>query len=149
MKLTELKAAVYKLAKVSTTKQLKAQNKVIKTLDLRYKASWEKALAQLRDATPQKAEESASKALEESNPSGGFEAWVSNPLGEFGELFAEADAALGSFDEKLAKTKQLTQRAIAMTQSLDEFAEASLDEAKRLAKTVKRTIDTGKEADLN
>ncbi len=39
MKLSELKAAVYHIAKVKTTRQLKLQCVEIKPLDMRYKAS--------------------------------------------------------------------------------------------------------------
>ncbi|MEL6470165.1 MAG: hypothetical protein AAFQ74_10590 [Cyanobacteria bacterium J06623_4] len=62
MKLSELKAAVYRLAQVDTTKQLKAKYKDIKPLDMRRKASWEKALVQLQ-AVSKSEQSSAGKAL--------------------------------------------------------------------------------------
>ncbi len=172
MKLTELKAAVYQLAQVDDTRQLKAQYKAIKSLDLRYKVSWEKALDQLRSEEAaskpktttekknqqektkgKKSEKKSTQSVDErpsdTNSPENFEEWASNPPGEFSELFAAADAALESFDEKLAKGRQLTKNAIAMANSLDEFAEATVDEAKRLAKAAQRAVNVSRKADLN
>ncbi len=142
-KISELKPAVYQLAKVITTQQLKAQYKAIKPLDLRYKASWEKALAHLQANMP------SDLSVAQKQPPSSFDDWVNSASNEFKELFADADAALGSFDEKLSKTKKLTRTAIAMADSLDEFAEASLNEAHHLAERTQRDQARSKEAELN
>lgn len=132
MKLTELKSKVYQLAEVTTTKQLKAQYKEIKPLDLRYKASWEKALTHLqrslesKDATPVDSKDATATD---------FEKWLDSPPAEYKELFAEAGAALASFGKKLDQTRTLTKTAKAMVASLDEFAEATVEEAQRLIST--------------
>lgn len=144
MKLSELKAAVYLLAQVGTTKQLKKQYEFARPLDMRFKASWEKVLVHLQTESQQVSENQISENTDES-----FEAWASNPPSEYAALFAEADEALETFDRKLLKTKKLTKTAIAMANSLDEFAEASLDEAKRLAKAAQTNRKRVKEADLN
>jgi len=155
MKLTELKAAVYQLAQVSTTKQLKKQHTFIKPLDMRFKASWEKVLVQLQSdgthADDKRSDTTLQKQFTENSKGSthSYEEWVSNPPSEYQALFTEADEALEAFDEKLLKTKKLTKTAIAMAHSLDEFAEASLDEAKRLAKAGQIAQDNAKEADLN
>ncbi len=130
MKISELKSAVYQLAEVTTTQQLKMQYKVIKPLDLRYKISWEKALAHLQ-------------------PDLSFDDWGNSPSNEFKDLFADADAALETFDQKLSKAKKLTRTAIAMADSLDEFAEASLSEAQHLAERMQHDQALAREADLN
>ena len=140
MKLSELKAAVYRIAKVKTTRQLKLQYAEIKPLDMRYKASWEKVLTLLN-------EPKSKKAKEEQKPD--FEDWLSNPPEEYKVLFAEANAALDAYDEKSAKTKRLTRTAKTMADSLDEFADASLAEAQELARVAQRAEDTSKQADLN
>jgi len=191
MKLAELKAAVYKLAQVETTKQLKAQYEDIKPLNMRYKVSWEKALTQLRSVesvsstTPSTdkttetnkgkkklpkernktktnrtkknkitgktstTKESTTKEDSPETSHEGFTDWLKKPHSEFSELFEAADTALEAFGEKLAKGKQMTKKAIAMTSSLDEFAEATVDEAKRLAKATQQAMDISKKADLN
>ena len=158
MKLTDLKAAVYKLAGVKTTKQLKkklkAQNEASQPLDMRYKASWENALEQLKtgqknNSLKAKHPDKTAAAPEKEQSSQDFETWEGDPSNEFAALLAEADGALEAFDEKMAQTKKLTRRAIAMTESLDEFAEATLSEAKQLAKQEQKAQKTAKDADLN
>ncbi|MBE9062944.1 hypothetical protein [cf. Phormidesmis sp. LEGE 11477] len=132
MKLIELKSKVYQLAKVTTSKQLKAQYQEIKPLDLRYKASWEKALAQLQHASKSKGQTPLKQIDTESTD---FKEWLSKPPSEYKELFADAGAALASFGKKLDQTKKLTKTAKAMAASLDEFAEATVEEAQRLIST--------------
>ena len=129
MKLTELKSEVYRIAKVTTTKQLKAQYRDIQPLDLRYTASWEKALARLHKASQVEIETPSSQTTSASTE---FEDWLENPPADYKDLFAEAGASLASFGEKLNKTKKLTEAAKAMVASLDEFAEAAVEEAKKL-----------------
>ncbi len=129
MKLPELKSEVYRIAKVATTKQLKVQHKEIKPLDLRYKVSWQKALKQLQQSpNVEKNTTSAQTAATKD-----FDQWLNDPPGDYRDLFTEADAALTAFDDKLSKTKRLTKTAKAMVASLDEFAEAAVEEAQRLA----------------
>lgn len=139
MKLSELKAAVYHIAQVKTTRQLKLQHAEIKPLDMRYKAAWETALALLKQPKNKKTDEQAPD----------FEDWLSNPPEEYKVLFAEANAALDAYDEKSAKAKRLTKTARAMVASLDEFADAGLKEAQELANIAQRAEDISKQADLN
>lgn len=142
MKLSELKADVYRLAEVSTTEQLKAKYAEIKSLDLRYKASWQKALGQLQQLlktkkasmlpadTASSGATSTDEATSTDTDPTEFKDWLDNPPAEYKELFAEAGAALASFGQKLDQTKKLTRTAKAMVASLDEFAEAAVEEAK-------------------
>ena len=139
MKLSDLKIEVYRIAEVETTRQLKARYAEIKPLDMRYKASWQKSLSLLQ--------ESKDKDLGEKKPS--FETWLSNPPEEYRALFAEAEVALDTFDEKIAKAKQLTQTLGTMAESLDEFAEASLEEVQHLAKAAQRAKEISEQANLN
>lgn len=129
MKLSELKADVYRLAEVSTTKQLKAKYLEIKPLDLRYKAAWEKARSQLQQSAKVDSKRPSTQA---GNASIDFEAWLNNPPSEYKALFTEAGAALASFGQKLDQTKKLTETAKAMVASLDEFAEATVEDAQKL-----------------
>ena len=133
MKLSELKAKVYDAGGVSTTKQLKAQYPSIQSLDMRYRKSWESALqiVQANKSEVDKSEANKSE-VDKSENSASFKDWLSNPPDEYKELFAEAGDALASFGKKLDQTKKLTKTAKAMVASLDEFAEATVEEAQRL-----------------
>lgn len=140
MKLSELKERVYTAAKVGTTRQLKVQYPAIKALDMRYKKSWESALSLVQialstafDSNAPKNQSTSSARIDSPKESPSFQDWLSDPPDEYKDLFAEADAALTSFDEKLSKTKKLTKTAKAMVASLDEFAEATVEEAQQLA----------------
>ncbi|EDX84947.1 hypothetical protein S7335_2646 [Synechococcus sp. PCC 7335] len=140
MKLSKLKQKVYTTAQVGTTRQLKVQYPAIKALDMRYKKSWESALSLVQTALSVDFEPNDSKnqsthpaQIDSAKESLIFQDWLSDPPDEYKDLFAEADAALTSFGEKLSKTKQLTKTAKAMVASLDEFAEATVEEAQQLA----------------
>jgi hypothetical protein len=135
MKLIELKSKVYQLAEVTTTKQLKAQYPEIKPLDLRYKASWEEALTQLQKSSKKKDKTPLAPSASTETKSTDFKEWLKKPPAEYKELFADAGAALASFGKKLDQTKKLTKTAKAMVASLDEFAEATVEEAQRLIST--------------
>lgn len=143
MKLSELRAEVYRVAEVTTTKQLKAKYANIKSLDMRYKASWQKALKLLQ--TPEK----AGSELQETKDKSAFESWLSNPPDEYKALFDKAESALTSIGNKLAKGAKVTQTAKAMAEGLSDFADASLEEAQKLAKAARLSQDTSKQADLN
>ena len=142
MKLADLRKEAYRIAEVSTTRQLKAGYSEIKPLDMRYKVSWEKAITVLKSIKAR-----AIKAKEE--PAPGFENWLNNPPEDLKDLFAEAESALGAFDSKLKKAKRLTKTAKAMASSLDEFAEASLTEAQQLISSTEGIEDISKQANLN
>ncbi|MGC1307401.1 MAG: hypothetical protein WA885_09245 [Phormidesmis sp.] len=146
MKLLALKSEVYRIAKVTTTRQLKAKYAEIKAWDMRYKDSWQQALNWLKQLSQKEP-----KDLEISGvgSEATFDDWLSNPPDEYKALFAEAEAAFTSIDEKLTRGKQLTKTAKAMAESLNEFAEASLEESQQLAKTAERNRDISKQADLN
>lgn len=144
MKLSELKTEVYRLAEVSTTKQLKAKYAEVQSLDMRYKASWQQVLEQLNDLKAKEgtAEDNGEDSVE-------FQNWLNNPPDEYKDLFAEAGAALTAIDDKLEKGRKLTKTARAMAESLNEFAEASLEEARQLEKADRQSRDRLKQADLN
>ena len=150
MKLPELRKEVYRLAEVATTKQLKAKYADIKTLDMRYKASWIKALEQLKEQAKTQTE-TKNRDSEKLNAKENvdFESWLNNPPEEYKDLFAEAEAAFTTIDDKLAKGKKLTKTARAMAESLNEFADASLEESQQLAKAAQRSKNASAQADLN
>ncbi len=144
-KLSELKKEVYRVARVTTTQQLKAKYDSIKPLDMRYKASWEKALEQLNE--PEAVETDSTELSAETQTE--FEHWLTSPPDEYQYLFAEAEAAFTAIDDKLAKGKKLIKTAKAMVESLNEFAEASLEDSQQLAKITQRRHEDAKQADLN
>lgn len=131
MKFQELKAKVYELAKVSTTKQLKANYKEIKTLDMRQKASWEKALTVIQ------------------NQQSEFETWLENPPEEYKDLFSDITDASQKYDQKSAETKQLAQEVLSMANSLEALANEYQDEAVQMEKEVKASRRIRKQAELN
>ena len=158
MKLSELKTEVYRAAEVTTTKQLKAEYAEIKSLDMRRKASWEKVLALLnkskksahKKSTSEKNKSKKADSQKESDQDkSGFEAWLSDPTNEYKSLFDQAESALSSIGEKLVKGQKITKTAKAMAEGLSEFADASLEEAQKLAKSARRSQDASKQADLN
>lgn len=158
MKLSELKAEVYRVAEVSTTRQLKATYATVKSLDMRYKVSWEKALVQVRKSNvadraasnfKEPSQKTSSAASSVGKRPSGFEDWLNNPSDEYKALFEEADSALDSFDKKIENTKRLTKTVKAMAEGLDEFAEASTAEAKQLLQAVQRSSEFSKQTDLN
>ncbi len=156
MKLAELKKKTYVRADVTTTRQLKAKFADIKPLDMRYTASWEKALAILKSAGDLTEKAASGKSSQKNDlkdsklaPERAFEDWLDNPPGDLKDLFAEADSALNDFDDKLKKAERLTKVAKTMAGSLDEFAEASLSEAQQLAKAATEADDLSRQANLN
>jgi len=131
MKLDELKAKVYKLAKVSTTRQLKAKYEEIKTLDMRRTVSWEKAITIV-----QKHQDD-------------FKDWLENPIEEYRELFAEIEVVSEEYDKKLAEAKQLGKGVISIASNLEALSEECQDEAARLRQEVKATRRIARQAELN
>lgn len=131
MKLQELKAAVYKLAGVSTTRQLKVQHPKIRTLDLRRKAAWQQALTSLQSGAST------------------FETWLEHPPEEYQTLFAEIEQATQQYDQSLAKTEQLTKEVIAVADQLDELAAETQAEASELKQQVKVARRIAQQAELN
>lgn len=101
MKFQELKAKVYELAEVNTTQQLKAKYAEFKTLDMRRKTSWEKALTAVQK---QRSE---------------FEDWLENPPEEYKDLFSEIVGASQKYAQKSLETKQLAQEVLSMANSLE------------------------------
>ncbi|MEH2329626.1 hypothetical protein [Nostoc sp.] len=131
MKLQELKAKVYELAGVNNTKQLKAKNKEIKTLDMRLKASWEKTIAILQ------------------KPQSEFEDWLENPSEEYKNIFSEITEASQKYNQKSAQTKQLAQEVLSIANNLEELAEECQDEANKIKQEIKITRRISKQARLN
>jgi mevalonate kinase len=131
MKLQELKAKVYQLSGVNTTKQLKAKYEEIKTLDMRLKTSWEKTLVIL-----------------EKQPSE-FEEWLENPPEEYKELFSEITKVSQKYDRKSAKTKHLAREVLSIANNLEELAEEYQDEANQVKQEVESAKRISKQARLN
>ncbi|MHC0065584.1 hypothetical protein ACWATR_22245 [Nostoc sp. UIC 10890] len=131
MKLQELKAKVYELAGVNNTKQLKAKNQEIKTLDMRLKTSWEKTLAILQ------------------KPQGEFEKWLENPPEEYKDIFSEITEVSQKYDQKSAQTKQLAREVLSIANNLEELAEESQDEADKIKQEIEITRRISKQARLN
>ncbi|BAT56549.1 hypothetical protein NOS3756_55560 [Nostoc sp. NIES-3756] len=131
MKLQELKAKVYELVGVNTTKQLKAKYKDIQTLDMRLKSSWEKTLAIVQKSQSE------------------FEEWLENPPEEYKELFSEITEALEEYDHKSAKTKQLVQEIMSIADDLEELAEETQNEANQIKQEVKVAKLISQKARLN
>lgn len=131
MKLQELKAKVYELADVTTTKQLKAKYEEIKTLDMRRKTSWEKALTIIQKQQSE------------------FEAWLENPPEEYKDLFLDIKEASQRYDQKSTETKQIAQEVLMMANSLEALADECQNEAAQLEKEVKVSRRVRKQAELN
>ncbi|MBD2529941.1 hypothetical protein H6G97_10325 [Nostoc flagelliforme FACHB-838] len=131
MKLQELKAKVYELAGVNNTKQLKAKNQEIKTLDMRLKTSWEKTLAILQ------------------KPQGEFEKWLENPPEEYKDIFSEITEVSQKYEQKSAQTKQLVQEVLLIANNLEELAEQGQDEANKIKQEIEITRRISKQARLN
>ena len=131
MKLQELKAKVYELAKVNNTRQLKAKYEEIKTLDMRRKVSWDKALTVIQKQQSE------------------FEDWLENPPEEYKDLFSEIKEASQKYNQKSAEAKQLAQEVLLMANSLETLAEEYQDEAAQLEREVKASRRSRKQAELN
>lgn len=131
MKLQELKAKIYELAGVNTTKQLKAKYKEVQALDMRLKISWQQTLAIVQKSQSE------------------FEEWLENPPEEYKELFSEITEALAEYDHKSAQTKQLVQEVVSIADDLEELANESQNEANQIKQEVKVTKRISKQARLN
>jgi hypothetical protein len=131
MKLGELKAKVYGLAEVKTTRQLKAKYEEIRALDMRRKASWETALTFLQQQQ------------------GELQDWIENPPEEYKELFAEIERVSEDYREKLIAAKRLDKEVITMADSLDELAAECQDEADNLKRELIVAKQVAKRANLN
>jgi DNA repair ATPase RecN len=131
MKLHELKAQVFELAKVETTQQLKANYAALRSLDMRRKASWEKALSILEPTDPE------------------FQAWLENPPEEYREAFAEIDAIAKQFDQSLHQARQLGQEVVAIAADLEESAADLETEAEQLQQEIEIGRRVAKQAEQN
>lgn len=131
MKLDELKAKVYELSEVTTIGQLKAKYEDIKTLDMRRKISWEKALTVVRQQQDE------------------FQNWLENPPEEYQDLFAEIEAVSHEYQQKLIETEKFGKEVIALASSLEELAKECQAEADCLKQEVEVARRTKKQAELN
>lgn len=131
MKLQDLKAKVYELAKVNTTKQLKTKYKEIQTLDMRLKSSWQETLAILQKSQSE------------------YEEWLENPPEEYKELFSEITEVLEKYDQKSAQTKNLAQEIVSIANNLEELAEESQNESEQIKQELEVTKRILKKARLN
>lgn len=131
MKLQELKAKVYELAGVNTTKQLKAKYQEIQTLDMRLKISWKKTLAILQKQQTE------------------FEKWLENPPEEYKELFSEITEASQIYEQKSAQVKQLAQEVLSIANNLEQLAEECQNEADQIKEEIEIKKRISKKARLN
>jgi predicted nucleic acid-binding Zn-ribbon protein len=131
MKLQELKAKVYELAELETTQQLKAKYQGIKTLDMRLKASWEKALVMIQQ---QKTE---------------FQSWLENPPEEYKDLFTEITKVSQEYNQKSAAARRLLQEALATADSIEALANDCKEEANQISQDIQRAKWVVTQADLN
>ncbi|UIE36014.1 hypothetical protein [Leptodesmis sichuanensis] len=131
MKLVELKAKVYELSGVDTTQQLKAKYKDLKTLDMRRKDAWMKALSILQDQQKE------------------FNHWLENPPEEYQQLFAEIEDVSRLYDQKRTEFKQVGAEVRAIVSDLEELAGECQDEATTLRQEVKTARQIKKKIQLN
>ncbi|ALF52146.1 hypothetical protein ACX27_03640 [Nostoc piscinale CENA21] len=131
MKLQELKAKVYELAGVNTTKQLKAKYGEIKTLDMRLKASWEKTLIIVQKQHSE------------------FEDWLENPPEEYKEIFSQIAETSQKYDQKSAETKQLVREVLSIANNLEDIAEEFQKEADQITQEIEINREISKKARLN
>ena len=124
-------SVIHELAKVTTTQQLKVKYEEVKTLDMRRKASWEKALTIIQNQQRE------------------FETWVENPPEEYKDLFLEIKEASEEYDQKSTKTKKIVQEVLMMANSLEALADECQDEAAQLEAEVKVLTGVRKQAKLN
>lgn len=127
MKLQKLKATVYKLAEVNTIRQLKTKYNKLQPLDMRRKASWEKALAIVQQHQEK------------------FATWLEDPPDEYKELFAEIERVSEGYDNQLAKLKQKQQAIVSIADDLEVLAQEIQGESKRL----QQEAQIARQADLN
>lgn len=131
MKLHELKTQVFELAEVETTQQLKAKCAALRSLDMRYTASWEKALTVLKPSDSE------------------FQAWLENPPEEYREVFAEIDTTAKQFDQVLTQARQLGQDINAIAESLEESVADLEAEAEQLQQEIEVGRRVAKQAERN
>lgn len=131
MKFEELKARVYQLAEVYSTRQLKAKYEEIRPLDMRRKLSWEKALTVVQPSPDE------------------FQSWLNNPSAEYQELFAEIESVSQAYDQQSVEAKQLAKEVAEMADSLESIAQECQDEANQLQQEVKAARRIAKRAELN
>ncbi|PPS44905.1 hypothetical protein [Chroococcidiopsis sp. TS-821] len=131
MNLQKLKATVYEIAAVRTIKQLKTKYEVLKSLDMRRKASWKQALVIVQQHQQE------------------FKHWLENPPDEYKELFAEIDQVAGDYDNELATFKQKQQAMTSIADDLETLAAEMQDEGDRLQDEVERARKIAQQADLN
>ncbi|WP_341526111.1 hypothetical protein WKK05_26605 [Nostoc sp. UHCC 0302] len=131
MKLQELKAKVYELAGVNNTKQLKAKNEEIQTLDMRLKTSWEKTLAILQTSQSE------------------LEDWLKNPPEEYKDIFSEITEVSQKYDHKSAQMKQQAREVLSIANNLEELAEECQDEVDQIKQELEITRRISKQARLN
>ncbi|MBW4419032.1 MAG: hypothetical protein KME13_07350 [Myxacorys californica WJT36-NPBG1] len=131
MKLHELKTQVFELAEVETTQQLKAKCAALRSLDMRYTASWEKALTVLKPSDSE------------------FQAWLDNPPEEYREVFAEIDTTAKQFDQVLTQARQLGQDINAIAESLEESVADLEAEAEQLQQEIEVGRRVAKQAERN
>lgn len=131
MKFEELKARVYQLAEVNSTRQLKAKYEEIRPLDMRRKVSWEKAFTVVQPSSDD------------------FQSWLNNPPAEYQELFAEIESVSQSYNQQSTEAKQLAKEMTETAGNLESIAQECQDEANQLQQEVKAARRIAKRAELN
>jgi hypothetical protein len=127
----ELKAAVYKLAQVSGTKQLKANYASLGQLNFSFKSAWETALDLLQDNLSD------------------FEAWRESPPEEYRELFADIESTSHALGESIGKAKALGKDAKEMAASLEKLGQEAKAEAEHLREDADTHLRVARQAEFN
>lgn len=127
----ELKAAVYQLAQVSETQQLKANFEFLHHLNFSFKTAWETALDLLQN--------------EQTN----FETWRQNPPEEYRELFADIELTSQAFSESIEKAKALGKDAKEMAESLENLGQEAQAEAERLREEANIHFRVAQQSEFN
>lgn len=134
MKLSELKEEVYSAADVTSTQQLKAKHTEMQTLNMSYKASWEKALALLNKSKEGKTSEEA-----KTKPTNKNQPIVPSSGGD--NLLGKAEAALTSIGDKILEKTKATQTAKSIAEGLSDFADTGIEEAQKIAQSIRLNQD--------
>lgn len=127
----ELKVAVYTLAQVSTTQELKTRYKALRTLNFSFRSSWTTALEFL-NANQQD-----------------FQTWLANPPEDYKALFAEIDSASNDFRVKLEQAKILGKDARKMAESLEQLAQEAQEDVENLRGEAEIAYQVAQQAELN
>ena len=130
LKLAELKKEAYDLARVNSTKALKALDIRFRGLDFRRKDDWKKAINMLKK-----------------EPS--YEEWCAEPPEKYRELFAEIDQVSKDSEKIIEHGHQLIKGLEEDTNSLERIAKQCQEEADSLREEAISAIRQERQSRLN